>query len=115
MNFFVWLQSRISPTFRAKWLHKQGMIQAKLHKHQAAMDAYTTVIEMADAPNDVRAMALYNRALVRHALTGKSADAIKDLNDVLKMTGATEQVKTEARRKLVRMDRESDRKDSNAQ
>ena len=79
---------------------------AKLHKNQAAIADYTTVIELEDVSADIRAMALYNRALVNHATASESA-AIDDLHQILEMADVPEHVKTEARRKLVRMERSS--------
>jgi hypothetical protein len=87
------------------------MMRAKLHKWWAALDDYTVVIDMAETPSNVRAMALYNRALVYRALDNES-DAVDDLNRVLRMAGVAERIKAEARRKLVRMERASDRLNS---
>ncbi|WP_146447743.1 hypothetical protein [Bythopirellula polymerisocia] len=66
---------------------------------------------MADAPASIRTMALYNRALV-YCATSCGVQAVEDLQKVLEMPGASEQVRTEARRKLVRMQRSSNRADS---
>lgn len=108
MSIFARLLSRLSPSYRAKWLYRRGMSLAKLHKHQAAIDDYTVVIKMAEAPANVRAMALYNRALVYRA-QGSEADAVGDLDQLLRMPEAGERVQTEARRQLVRMKRAEDR------
>lgn len=85
---------------------------ARLQKHEAAITDYTAVIDMAGVRADVRAMALYNRALVRHTMA-READAIDDLRCVLEMGDVADNIKTEARRKLVRMERTSNRLDSN--
>lgn len=66
---------------------------------------------MPNVSGDIRAMALYNRALVYHAAS-RDACAINDLKQVLAMTDAANEVKTEARRKLVRMERSSSRVDA---
>lgn len=86
-------------------------MRAKLHKNQGAIADYTVVIDMADSPKDLRAMALYNRALVYHAIANESAATV-DLKRVLNMHEAAEFVKTEARRKLVRMERAEQRLDT---
>lgn len=86
-------------------------MRAKLHKNQSAIADYTAVVDMRAAPADIRAMALYNRALVYHAMAYGS-EAIDDLNDVLEMADVAENIKTEARRKLVRMQRTSNRTDA---
>jgi hypothetical protein len=108
MNVFARLGSVFSSKFRANWLYRRGMYRAKLHKHMAAIDDYTAVIDMVDAPGNVRAMALYNRALVNYA-KGSESDAISDLNQVTGMAEAAERVKTEAQRQLVRMKRRHER------
>ena len=110
MKIFAWLKSLLSSQYRAIWLYRRGMLRAKLHKNQAAIADYTTVIDMAGVRADIRAMALYNRALVYHA-TGSESDAIDDLNKVLEMANVAENVKTEAQRKLVRMERSARRTD----
>ena len=111
MMQFNLLKKPIFPKFRAAWLYRRGMAQAKLHKNQLAIADYTAVIEMAEAQASIRAMALYNRALVYYC-TSSESKAVDDLNKVLKMTGAAEHVRMEATRKLVRMKRASNRTDS---
>ena len=61
---------------------------------------------MAETPADVKAMALYNRALV-YAPAGEGPKATEDLHMVLAMAEALSDIKTEARRRLVRMQRRS--------
>lgn len=108
MRLFNWLSGRLSNRHRALWRYKRGMIKAKLRDHKSAIADYTAAIEMDDAPADVRAMALYNRALVHHAC-GNEAAAIGDLERLLDTAGARENVRTEARRQLLRMQRSADR------
>ena len=110
MMQFNLLKTPIFSKFRAEWFYRRGMMQAKLHKNQLAIADYTAVIEMAEAPANIRAMALYNRALVYYC-TSSESKAVDDLNKVLEMTGAAEHVRMEARRKLVRMKRTSNRTD----
>jgi hypothetical protein len=111
MNLFNWIHNRMPSRYRAKWLYRRGMVRAKLHDHQAALADYTAVIDMAGVPTDIRAMAIFNRALVFHA-TGSDSDAIDDLNRVLEMGDAVGRVKTEARRTLIRMEWVSNRADT---
>jgi hypothetical protein len=111
MSIFGWLKCRISSDQRATWLYRRGMMRATSRKFEAALGDYTAAIDMPGVSGDVRAMALYNRALVYHA-AGRDACAIHDLNQVLAMADAASDVKTEARRKLVRMERESIRIDA---
>lgn len=108
MNPLEWLRGRWSKKFQAGLIYRRGMLKAKLHDNQAALADYTAVIEMEEAPADLRAMALYNRSVV-HLAQNHEAAAISDLEELLKMPQAAANVKTEARRKLVRMQRTTDR------
>lgn len=74
--------------------------------HQGAIDDYTMTIGLPDAPADVKAMALYNRALV-FAAAREDPRAMEDIDAVLAMQRAPTNVKTEARRMLVRIQRRS--------
>ena len=85
-----------------------GVVRARLGNHTAATDDYTFVVDAEDVEDDLRAMALYNRALTFHA-AGKEREATDDLNQLLALPGATSRVKTEARRRLVRMERNTTR------
>lgn len=108
MQLFDYLRSRWSPRSRAMWLYRRGMIKAKLHDQKSAIADYTAVIEMDDAPADVRAMALFNRSVVFSTNHDDTA-ATRDLEQLLQMAGASGNVRTEAQRKLVRMRRASER------
>ncbi len=110
MKLLNWLKGRLSHRAKAIWLYRRGMAKAKLRDHVSAIADYTAVVEMADAPPDVRAMALFNRSVV-HATRHDELRAIADLERLLEMEGAAANVRTEARRKLVRMQRSSDRHD----
>ena len=110
MKLFSWLTGWLSHRDRATSLYRRGMAKAKLHDHKSAIADYTIVISMVDAPSDLRAMALYNRSHASSAGHDHSA-AIGDLEKLLKMPGAAANVKTEARRKLMRVRRTSDRLD----
>lgn len=105
MNLIHWLFGRFSDRARALSSYRQGMAKAKRHDHEGAIEAYTATIGMEATPADVKAMALYNRALVYVALgdDGKGAD---DLDAVLAMNAAMVNVniKTMARQKLARME-----------
>lgn len=83
------------------------MARANKHDHAGAIQDYSSAVATSDVPPDVKAMALYNRAMV-YAASGDIAHAVDDLNAVLAMPQALAHVKTEARRKLVRMQRRSD-------
>jgi hypothetical protein len=87
------------------------MARAKRHSHEGAIDDYTTTIHMLDAPPDVIAMSLYNRALV-HVAAGDDRKGIDDLNAVLAMNETLANIKTMARRKLARTVSRSRRSDA---
>jgi hypothetical protein len=104
MNFFKWLTRANSVHDVVLSLYKQGLASAMKHDQKAALDAFTAAIDMRDAPAHLRAMALYNRAL----LFGTANDfrkTIQDLNMVMAMTAAPQKVKSAARQKLDRMQR----------
>jgi hypothetical protein len=108
MSFLNWFKGRISNRYRANSIYRSGMKNARAHRHQQALEDYTCVVEMAEAPADIKAMALYNRALVLDAM-GDQAQAVVDLDNVLAMAETPEQVRMEARRKMTRMDRSNSR------
>jgi tetratricopeptide (TPR) repeat protein len=104
MNFFKWLKRGTSVHDVVLSLYKRGLASAMKHDQQGAKEAYTTAIDMRDAPGDLRAMALYNRALL-YAAANQIPEAIQDLNAVLAMTAPLHKVKSAARQKLDRMQR----------
>ena len=108
MNVLRWLTGRFSNRGKALSLYRRGMARSKKRDHQGAIGDYTMAIDMPDAPSDVTAMALYNRALV-YAVAGDGSKATIDLNTVLGMIDALPKIKAEARRKLVRMQRGSNK------
>ncbi|MEQ8847867.1 tetratricopeptide repeat protein [Botrimarina sp.] len=110
MAILAWLKSRFSSSGHAEWLYRRGMLRAKLGRVDEAVADYTAVVETAAAPPRVRAMALYNRAIVLYS-TGHAAEAGADLKKILSMNGAPAHVRTEARRKLTRVERAAERND----
>jgi hypothetical protein len=110
MSILKWLNSRFSGRGSALSLYRRGMERAKRQDHVGAIDDYTATINMPHVPPDVKAMALFNRALVLSA-DGDNPLARDDLNMVLVMAETPTEVRTEARRKLVRMERQSSKAD----
>jgi tetratricopeptide (TPR) repeat protein len=108
MDLLTWVRSHLSPKYRANSLYRRGMARAKAGRHEAAIDDYTEVIDLTNVDPNIKATALYNRALVYSALS-KTPAAIIDLQQILAMDAVSETVKTEARRKVLRMGRSSDR------
>lgn len=96
---------------RLTWHYRRGMARAKLGQHAAALEDYREVIEQEQVAQNMLAMALYNRALVYDA-QGDVRAARSDLQRLLDLTGAPERVKTEARRRVVRMDHKLARTDA---
>jgi hypothetical protein len=88
--------------------YRQGLDYASKKDHIAALEQYTAAIELVDAPADIRAMALYNRAVI-HSAMHDDAKAIRDLEELLSSPGAAASVRLEAKRKLVRMERAATR------
>jgi hypothetical protein len=102
MNFFqrwFWPQSARS---EAVSHYKKGLVCSEKNDARGAMDAYTSAIESHDIPDDVKAMALYNRALLLTA-SGAVDKALADLHFVMNLPAALQTVKLAARRRLERM------------
>ena len=78
--------------------------KAKQGDPSGAIDDYTLAIDAAETPPDVKAMALYNRALM-HSSSGDDTRAASDLNIILDMKQDLTRIKTEARRRLVRLEK----------
>jgi len=104
MRILDWLADRFWHSDRrsALSLYRRGMTKAKKHEHQGAIQDYSDVIQAAETPVDVTAMALYNRALA-YLAAGDESQAVADLNRLLAMDAVPVNVKTMARQKIVRM------------
>jgi len=102
LNVFSWWRNWRSVRSAGLALYKRGMAQANQHHDKSALASYTDVIELSDVPEDVRAMALYNRALL-HVTNKNYLAAQADLDAVLALPGPLHQIKTAARQKLERM------------
>ena len=102
MNFLKWLIREDSVHDMVLSLYKQGLASAMKHDQKRAMIAFTAAIDLRNAPADLRAMALYNRALV-YGAANEIRKAIQDLNTVLAMPASPLKVKSAARQKLDRM------------
>jgi tetratricopeptide (TPR) repeat protein len=102
MNFFKrWLWPHSART-DATLLYKTGLTCGERKDFAGAMNAYTAAIDLRDAPDDVRAMALYNRALIL-AADGAIDQAIADLQIVMEMPVPLQAIKLAARRRLERL------------
>lgn len=101
MNLFKWIWPR-SIRSEALSLYKEGISRAEKHDASGALAAYTVAIEGADAPEDIKAMALYNRALLL-AADGKTEQALADLKRILDLPIPQPDVKLAARRRVDRL------------
>jgi tetratricopeptide (TPR) repeat protein len=107
MNLFRrWLWPR-SPRSDAVSLYKEGLAHGEKKDFRGALSAYTSAIEQSDAPDDVRAMALYNRALIL-ATDGNTEKALADLRAVIEMPILLPIVKLAARRRIERLQHRRD-------
>ena len=61
MSFATWLMSCFSRRGKALSLYRTGMAKAEKRDYEGAIADYSTAIELAKIPADVKAMALYNR------------------------------------------------------
>ena len=102
MNPFRWLRDKFSTRGKAIGIYKRGVKRAESEDPDGAIEDYTEVICMADAPDDVISMALFNRGLV-YVANGDEKKGSVDLNKVLDMPKAPPRVKDMAKAKLVRM------------
>ena len=71
------------------------------------MAAYISAINLGDAPEDVKAMALYNRALL-FAAQGDNSKAAADLNAIMAMPIRVRGVTTAAKQRLERLHHRQD-------
>ncbi len=76
------------------------MARAKKHNHEGAIAEYTTTIDMSDTSAEMKAMALYHRALA-HVAAGDERKGIDDLDAVVAMGETIVNAKTMARQKLA--------------
>ncbi len=108
MNHFDWIVGCFSTRQKSLRIYRRGISQARQGQHDAAIENYTKVIGISGVPEDVKAMSLFNRALAY--ATADDSRGAEDLNMVLKMPGAPTHIKTEATRKLARMQQRAERR-----
>jgi hypothetical protein len=103
MKILLWLSGRFSHRRRALSFYRRGRARARNHDRQGAINDYTKTISMRDTPEEVKAMALYYRALV-HVAAGDEPNGVTDLNRILAMDEGLVNVKTMARHTLAGLD-----------
>jgi hypothetical protein len=102
MSILKWLSSRHSIRGMVLSHYKRGLARTKMHDVEGALNEFTLAIETADAPVDVKAMALYNRALL-FADAEDHAKAVADLTAVLTAASPLPEIKRAAKRRLERI------------
>ncbi|MEE3370655.1 MAG: hypothetical protein VX346_15050 [Planctomycetota bacterium] len=84
--------------------YKDGIVHADARRFDKAIANYSTVVDMRQAPLDVRAMARLNRALV-YSVQGDIPTARNELTIVIHDEAAPDSVKNSAREKLKRLEK----------
>ena len=107
MNLFRWLFAWRSIRSEAMHNYRLGLARDKKGDSDGAISAYSSVISLDNAPDDVKAMALYNRALLFDA-QGDHSKAAADLNAIMVMPTSIRGVTDAARRRLDRLQRRHD-------
>jgi hypothetical protein len=102
MNFLGWIAGCFSDREKALSLYRRGMAKAKRRNHQGALCDYTSTLGIPGLPTDVKAMVLFNRALVFVA-SGERQKGIGDLDSVLAMDDLLPDVRTMAKIKLEKL------------
>jgi hypothetical protein len=104
MGLLRWLSSLASRRGKALSLYRSGIVRAKRADYAGAIEAYSAVIDMPGAPEDVKGMAIYNRALA-YAAIDQDAKAADDLAAMLHMPGLPENIIIQARQRRERIRR----------
>jgi tetratricopeptide (TPR) repeat protein len=102
MSLVGWFYSWLSHRGRALAEYRSGMKKADKHDYRGAITDYTAVIEGKDTPEDLKTMAIYNRALAYSAIH-EDEMAANDLDQVLSMPKVSERVKTAVLRRRERI------------
>lgn len=102
MNLIRWIKSWLTHRGKALALYRAGMEKANIRDYDGAIANYSAAILAPDIPNDVKAMALYNRALAYSAVH-EDAKASEDLSAMLQMPGLSERMKKEASQRRERI------------
>ena len=111
MSFTTWIQSFLSHRGKAISLYRSGMAKANERDYEGAIADYSAAIEMAKIPADVRAMAIYNRALAYSAIDDE-VKSVEDLSTLLDLPGVPENIRTAVQQRRERLRRRSEKADS---
>src|SRR3954451_1281878 len=102
MNLWRTMVGMFSQRYWALAHYHTGLDRARAHDNSRAIDEYTLVIETKALLPDLKAMALYNRALL-HCLIGNSSQASLDLEGLIAQQSTPVNIRTMARQRLVRL------------
>jgi len=102
MGFVDQLTNLFSRSGRDDNRLRQGMEHAEANRPARAIAVYDSLVNSKGTSPTVRARALFNRALA-HSSTKDDAKAIADLEQVVAMPGAPDNVLAAARNQLVRV------------
>jgi len=111
MSFATWLKSLFSHRGKALSQYRSGMAKAKKGDYAGAVADYSAAIEAPEIPADVKAMALYNRALAYSAMD-QDDKAAEDLAALLEVPGLPENIATAAQQRRERIRRRNEKADS---
>jgi len=110
MSFIDWVKSCFSHRGKAVSLYRSGMAKANKRNYCGAIADYSATIREPNIPTDVKAMALYNRALAYSAIHEEEKSA-EDLAAVLEMPGLPNNIKAEAQERRERIRRRNENRD----
>lgn len=102
MGFFAQLTNLFTRAGRDDSRLQQGMDHADAKRPEKAIGIYDALLRSSSTSPTVRARALFNRALA-HSSMKDDVKAIADLEQVVTMHGAPENVLTAARTQLIRV------------
>lgn len=108
MNLLRWVQSLLTRRGHALADYRSGMKKANKRDYLGAIADYSAAIDADGTPEDVRAMAIYNRALAYSAMD-EGEKAARDLDTVLKMPRLSAKVQAAAQQRRERLRKRSER------
>jgi hypothetical protein len=109
MSFFSRLGGLLTRSGRDEDQLRQAMDHAKNDRPKQALEIYTALIDAKGTSADVRARALFNRALAHSALN-KDDRAIVDLTQLLAQPNVAENVQVAARSQLTRVKKRAEKR-----
>ena len=104
MSLWNRLAAMLTPSSTPQSLYERGLKLAKKGKLDAAIESYSKVLRIDNAPVDIRAMSHLNRALA-HSSKRENGPAREDLEAVIAMRDAPEEVRKTAEEKLTKLKR----------